>query len=252
MKLPWSNLFYPPPAPPGFGEGKVLPEQEASWLSRLTFHWLSPFLDVGFSRPLEKEDFWELPASRSSSALTDTMERNFYARCPPEKRPLFMRDVAADRNASATAVVTDMETSEKVEYVTHEESPPAGTAIYDESLFKALLKSFKRRVWGSGILLFVSDTLRTTSPLVNKVFITWLTDSYVYFRLSDSERALAAAQGFTKPRGIGYGIGLAFAIYIMQESASIVSLSGLGDLFPYSPVIIVQNPRWQITLLLLV
>lgn len=71
MKIP--NPFSPPPAPPAFGAGKVLPEHKSyklslnlhrsslstdettSPLSRLFFNWLTPFLSVGFSRPLEKE-----------------------------------------------------------------------------------------------------------------------------------------------------------------------------------------------------
>jgi ATP-binding cassette, subfamily C (CFTR/MRP), member 1 len=44
-----------------------------------------------------------------------------------------------------------------------------------------------------------------------------LTDSFVYFRLTDAaEQAAAAAQGLSKPQGVGYGIGLGFAIFIMQ------------------------------------
>ena len=62
----------------------------------------------------------------------------------------------------------------------------------------------------------LTDTLRTTTPLLNKVLIAWLVESYVYSRLSDSDRAVAAAAGFTKPRGPGYGVGLAFALFVMQ------------------------------------
>ena len=35
-------------------------------------------------------DLWELPESQSTSTLTDSTEKNFYSRCPPEKRPRFM------------------------------------------------------------------------------------------------------------------------------------------------------------------
>ena len=38
----------------------------------------------------------------------------------------------------------------------------------------------------------------------------------MYFGLTDAERAAAAAQGLSKPRGLGYGINLAFALFIMQ------------------------------------
>ena len=38
----------------------------------------------------------------------------------------------------------------------------------------------------------------------------------MYFRLTDAEQAAAAAQGLSKPQGVGHGIGLGFAVFIMQ------------------------------------
>lgn len=38
----------------------------------------------------------------------------------------------------------------------------------------------------------------------------------MYFGLTDAERAAAVADGLSKPKGLGYGIGLAFALFIMQ------------------------------------
>ena len=60
------------------------------------------------------------------------------------------------------------------------------------------------------------DTLNTTTPLLTEVLLTWLAESFAYFRLTDAEQAAAAAQGFSKPQGLGYGIGLGFALFIMQ------------------------------------
>jgi ATP-binding cassette subfamily C (CFTR/MRP) protein 1 len=55
-------------------------------------------------------------------------------------------------------------------------------------------------------------------PLVVKVFLTWLIEVYVYHSLSSTDQALAAAAGFAKPRGVGFGVGLAFIIFGMQGS----------------------------------
>lgn len=63
------------------------------------------------------------------------------------------------------------------------------------------------------ILVLSIDTLNTTTPLVSKLLLTWLTEAYVYHRLTDEEIASGI---LGKPRGIGYGIGLAFAIFVMQ------------------------------------
>lgn len=58
-----------------------------------------------------------------------------------------------------------------------------------------------------------TDTLKTTTPLLNKVILTWLANSYIYHRLSDEEKASGIVP---KPKGIGYGIGLAFGLFAMQ------------------------------------
>ncbi len=48
---------------------------------------------------------------------------------------------------------------------------------------------------------------------MNQVLLSWLTRSYVYYRASEEQRS---AFGLSKPQGIGYGIGLAFAVFVMQ------------------------------------
>lgn len=106
---------------------------------------------------------------------------------------------------------------------------------YDASLLKALHETFFWRWWISGALklasgtykpvhviirstrpsiqIFIADTLKTTTPLLNKILLAWLTNSYAYYKFG---AAAAAAEGITKPQGIGYGIGLGFALFVMQ------------------------------------
>ncbi|KXN89182.1 Multidrug resistance-associated protein 1 [Leucoagaricus sp. SymC.cos] len=222
--MKFSNPFRPGPAPPDFGTGKIIPETTAPLLSRLVFEWITPFLGVGFSRPLEKEDFWELPKQNLTGSITDRVESNFYARCPPSKRPhLALKPMDSPASDSATPPSTDRQKNLK--------------PVYDESLFKAMVKTFAFRVSLAGILklcsgkclspsggnrflITLSDTLKTTTPLLNKVLLTWLTDSYAWVRTTDEERA---ALGLKQPRGIGYGIGLAVALFLMQEIASLMT-----------------------------
>lgn len=116
---------------------------------------------------------------------------------------------------------------------------------YDQSLFKALLKTFFFEIWTAGILKLMAgkflkiltflisislnkkthlDTLNTTTPLVTEALLRWLTESFVYFRLTGAEQAAAAVVGLSKPQGVGYGIGLGFAIFIMQGENAVVVL----------------------------
>ncbi|KAJ3537700.1 hypothetical protein NM688_g6639 [Phlebia brevispora] len=243
------NPFYPPAAPPAFGEGKVIPEESASAWSKLVFGWLNPFLSVGFSRPLQKEDLWELARQRQTSTLSEEVERNFYERCAPDQRPLSFREpsgnpvdssepplgsssntIKEDEDADEKVVTPDPEkASDGVDSVQDMKSSPVGKKSskktkekqFDASLVKALHKTFFWRFWIGGFLKLASDTLKTTTPLVNKVLLTWLTNSYIYAKAGPVE---AAALGVAKPQGIGYGIGLAFALFAMQEIASLVSL----------------------------
>ncbi|KAL4252214.1 ATP-binding cassette transporter C [Abortiporus biennis] len=206
------NPFNPPPAPPGFGQNTEVPEQDASILSRLVFSWLAPFLNVGFSRPLEKEDLWQLPNGRLTSNLSNTLEANFYKRCPPDRRP-----------ASYTcpeATVDDDETLGPNGSQSRTEKKSKKKEKYDSSLLMATHQTFLVPWWTAGALKLAADTLKTTTPLLNKVLLTWLTTSFVYYHATAEQIAEGTVE---KPHGIGYGVGLAFGLFIMQEAASLMT-----------------------------
>ncbi|KAG7095244.1 hypothetical protein E1B28_006018 [Marasmius oreades] len=208
------NPFRPPPAAPNFGRGKILPQGQASFFSQLVFHWLSPFLAVGFSRPLEKDDLWDLPSERLTHNVTNELETNFFSRCPPENRPSFL----VKESEFSTAFQKAFETKNSLPSETPPSLAGSRNSHYDSSLAKAILRTFRESIVISGIFKLLSDTLNTTTPLVNKVLLAWLEQSYIYYRANEAERAVIPA-----PRGIGYGIGLAIAIFAMQETASLLS-----------------------------
>ncbi|OBZ78499.1 Canalicular multispecific organic anion transporter 1 [Grifola frondosa] len=236
------NPFYPPPAPPGFGEGQVVPEEEVSVFSKVVFEWLGPFLTVGFSRPLQKEDFWQLPREKLTQTLSEKIENDFYSRCPPEKRPTFLHDIAQARSSAlspvgptvttdkseihVTAPSSQLEKTASASGVTDGTSEPNANGQEQQpfnpsaSLTKTIYHTFYWNWWISGFLKLFSDTLNTTTPLVNKVLLTWLTNAYIYYNASEEERAVA---GLIQPRGIGYGVGLGFAIFVMQEASSLMA-----------------------------
>lgn len=192
-----------------------------------------------------------MPRPQHTDKLTKQIERNFYLRCPPEQRPKEFRDhnPADTRDASphpgacktsTTNTLADDELADEkagtaykvAETFTEAKKGPAegkSNQKYDSSLFKTIHKTFFWRWWIGGFLkLFAGvfrtlgrvtslpiliDTLKTTTPLLNKVLLTWLTDSFIYYKLGS---AAAAAAGIVRPQGIGYGVGLAFALFVMQ------------------------------------
>ncbi|TFK23813.1 ATP-dependent bile acid permease [Coprinopsis marcescibilis] len=209
MRIP--NPFRPTPAPPGFGVGKVVPERKANFISRASFHWLTPFLETGFSRPLGKDDFWHLPPGESSSVMAGKIEANYYARVPPEKRP-----------STFSSKKTEPETMQpsRAHSVKVEKQPKK----YDESLFKAIAHTFSYELAVSGIVKLIADVLKTTTPLLTRVLLQWLGHSYTFHRMSEAEQNSALESGLLqRPQGIGYGIGLAFAFFAMLQTASLLT-----------------------------
>ncbi|KAJ6465868.1 multidrug resistance-associated ABC transporter [Mycena sanguinolenta] len=247
----FQNPFHPPPAPTGFGVDKTVPQPTSSFLNQLGAFWLGPFLEVGFSRPLEKDDLWHLPPSHLTGNTTDALEANFYPRCPPEVRPKAYRDESATAAASTAVGTTGHKSgsvadtaSETVEGAAQREKGAEPTKDadgakakprrfarkdkkpkpdFDSSLFKAVHRTFFWRIWFGGMLKLGGDTLKTTTPLLTKVILTWLTDAYVLYHAPAALKAPGGPFADVKVQGIGYGVGLGVALFAMQEVSSLMT-----------------------------
>lgn len=57
-----------------------LPESTANWLSILLFGWLSPTLRIGYTRPLQTDDLYDMPDHRRAEDHADKFERCWAAR----------------------------------------------------------------------------------------------------------------------------------------------------------------------------
>ncbi|PVG03951.1 hypothetical protein CPB86DRAFT_748462 [Serendipita vermifera] len=220
------KIWHPRPKPPGFAGGKVIPEVSASWWSFLTWSWLTPLLSAGFSRPLEVPDLWELDDARRSDHVSPLLEHNFYARCPPEKRPrhlqehnIFTPGKEKETNLpNLSAPNGDGDDVEAQKPLTKEEEKRR-KKMYDESLVWALEKTFRYKFWMGGILQLIGDGLATTSPLVTKALLQFLAEAYLHARYP-----------LIYPKGppIGKGIGLAIGLFAMQEGSSIAKNHAFG------------------------
>jgi len=105
-------------------------------------------------------DLWELPHPLLTATVTESIESNFFARCPPGSRPHFLRQKISDTEAEQT--VTSSEEPEKT--ATIDADPEKGSSSdekkssekqkpkYDSSLAKALHKTFFVRWWTAGFL----------------------------------------------------------------------------------------------------
>ncbi|KAJ9097144.1 hypothetical protein QFC21_004813 [Naganishia friedmannii] len=96
-------FFKPKPQPATHRDETVIPDRQANILSRLTFGWIFPLLRTGYSRRLEENDVWRLDEPRLTRNVTDTLERNFYARCPSSQRPLGLRNLQTESHGSTSS-----------------------------------------------------------------------------------------------------------------------------------------------------
>ncbi|KAJ6463575.1 hypothetical protein C8R45DRAFT_1107897 [Mycena sanguinolenta] len=206
--------FHPPPAPPGFGLHKTVPQSTASFLDQLSAFWLGPFFKVGFSRPLEKMGAFLAPLVLTANA-TDALEADFYPRWPPEVRPEVRPKAYRGESATAAAGATgrrsgSVTASETVEGAAQRSKGAEPTKDadgakakprrwsrkkdkkpkpeFDSSLFKAVHRTCFWRIWFGGVLKLGGGA--PPSPSLS---------AYVLYH---------AELAGVKMQGIGYGVGL--------------------------------------------
>ncbi len=63
----------------------MIPEASASIFSLLFFRWIGPMLSLGFARPLDPEDLYELQDSRKSKVIADKIANSFSTRVAKAK-----------------------------------------------------------------------------------------------------------------------------------------------------------------------
>lgn len=56
------------------------PEERANPVSKLLFNWVQPLLRVGFARPLQLEDVWELPDADLTDRCSEAVARHYAGR----------------------------------------------------------------------------------------------------------------------------------------------------------------------------
>ena len=54
----------------------TFPELSENWISRLSFHYLAPLINLGFKRQLQHDDLWDLPTNEGVSKLLGDFQRH--------------------------------------------------------------------------------------------------------------------------------------------------------------------------------
>lgn len=179
--------------------------------------------------------------------MASKLDRAFYSRLDPEKRSAAVQDLLSTSDTQKEIKSEDDQTalghdavSDKIDVEKQENAKGKAKKkpVYNASLLMAMHSVWWKRWWIAGFFYLASSVINATIPLVTKVvfladlslqqalltaaylqiILNWLVDAYAYRNPTTSLEA--AAFGIPAPRGIGYGVGLAFALFVMQEASS--------------------------------
>ncbi|KAF8199630.1 ATP-binding cassette transporter YOR1 [Pholiota molesta] len=187
QRVPFTTNKEPAPPPKSLEEAFLIPEATANFFNLVTFGWIGPLLSLGYARPLEATDLWKLQEDRGAAHVASLITESFARRLKEAEE--YNKRLA---NGEIKPGMKGRKTGKK-----------------KASLAWALNDSVKWWFWSAGLLKVVGDTAQVTSPLVVKAIIKFATDSYVGHRLG------------TSVPPIGTGIGLTFALLVMQLIASL-------------------------------
>ncbi|KAF9484351.1 ABC transporter [Pholiota conissans] len=204
QRVPFTSNKEPPPPAQSLDDALLIPEASASFFDLVTFGWMGPLLSLGYARPLEATDLWKLQDKRSAAHVASLITESFTRRL---KKAEEYNKKLADGEISPGLKGVWWSITGKREKKEREWRQKTGRK--KASLVWAMNDSVKWWFWSAGLLKVVGDTAQVTSPLVVKAIIKFATESYAGHRLG------------TPVPSIGEGVGLTFALLVMQIIASL-------------------------------
>uniref|UniRef100_A0A8B9S0C9 Multidrug resistance-associated protein 1 n=1 Tax=Accipiter nisus TaxID=211598 RepID=A0A8B9S0C9_9AVES len=141
-----------PERPPLFSETNPCPEFSASFLSRITFWWITGLMVQGYRRPLEAKDLWSLNKEDKSEEIVQPLNMLYL----PKKQ-----QKSSDSNGDVT---------EEAEALIIKPSQKSSEA----SLFKVLYKTFGPYFLMSFLFKAAHDLLMFAGPEILKLLINFV------------------------------------------------------------------------------
>uniref|UniRef100_A0A8C9ZU68 Multidrug resistance-associated protein 1 n=1 Tax=Sander lucioperca TaxID=283035 RepID=A0A8C9ZU68_SANLU len=152
----------PPPLLPGhqrLGETtNPCPEPGASFLSRITFWWITRMMVTGYKRPLEDKDLWSLNSEDRSQRVVPQLVRRWNTECQKIKRS----GAQYGRESVEESEILIVKTSQKTK---------------EPSLFWALCLTFGPYFLISCLYKIIQDVLMFVGPEILRLLICFVNDS---------------------------------------------------------------------------
>ncbi|XP_052405181.1 multidrug resistance-associated protein 1 isoform X3 [Carassius gibelio] len=147
------------------------PESGASFLSRITFWWITGLMVTGYKRPLEEKDLWSLNTEDKSQRVVPQLVRRWDQECNKVKRPVDKTLYSPKR--SAREEKKDGQQIEESEILLAKSLQKTG----DPSLFCALCRTFGPYFLVSSLYKFIHDILMFVGPEILRLLIQFVNDS---------------------------------------------------------------------------
>lgn len=134
------------------------------------------------------DDLWQLHEKNKSGEAADLLEQHFYKGW----------DVKRALNNDERVTEKEKGEAEGSQSLDHSESEKPSSKKSEKSekkapsLVRSIHATYYRRIWLSGLFKLLGDTLQTTSPLVNKALLNWLTVAFLFAKGTGAGQADSA------------------------------------------------------------
>ncbi|XP_050957855.1 multidrug resistance-associated protein 1 isoform X2 [Labeo rohita] len=147
------------------------PELGASFLSKITFWWITGLMVMGYKRPLEEKDLWSLNTEDKSQKVVPQLVRRWDQECNKVKRPVD-KTLYSPKKA-ARDEKKDGQPIEESEILLAKTLQKTG----EPSLFCALCRTFGPYFLISSLYKIIHDILMFVGPEILRLLIQFVNDS---------------------------------------------------------------------------
>ncbi|XP_043945094.1 multidrug resistance-associated protein 1 isoform X2 [Protopterus annectens] len=145
------------------------PEGNASFLSRITFWWITRMMSNGYKRPLEDKDMWSLSKENASVNITPHLIRQWQKQCAKTKKLHHVVYAPSPQKSSKPNAPNSVPIEEGEALIEKQTSKGK-----EPSLLIALCKTFGSYFLTSSILKIVHDVLMFVGPEILKLLINFV------------------------------------------------------------------------------
>nr|XP_055221312.1 multidrug resistance-associated protein 1-like isoform X2 [Gorilla gorilla gorilla]XP_055221314.1 multidrug resistance-associated protein 1-like isoform X2 [Gorilla gorilla gorilla] len=148
------------------------PESSASFLSRITFWWITGLIVRGYRQPLEDSDLWSLNKEDTSEQVVPVLVKNWKKECAKtRKQPV--KVVYSSKDPAQPKESSKVDANEEVEALIVK-SPQKE---WNPSLFKVLYKTFGPYFLMSFFFKAIHDLMMFSGPQILKLLIKFVNDT---------------------------------------------------------------------------